>query len=168
VRAHEGGPERPAEGRQRPLRQGAFRQPEGPAARNPQPAPPPAGIAAAAGAARRLGAADPAQALSAASAPSARLAAAGPWTWSRRAARHRLLADAFGAGDRRGDRQGPRRDRPRRDRAGRGFAPGAASAETAARDPATAVARSHPLGGDAPRRQGAGKFPVKSRKIPCS
>jgi hypothetical protein len=36
------------------------------------------------------------------------------------------------------------------------------------RDPATAVARSHPPGSDAPRRERRRQFPIKSPKIPCS
>src|SRR5205823_14599054 len=46
----------------------------------------------------------------------------------------RLLADAFGAGDRRGDRQAARRGRPRRNRTERGLAPGAALAQAALRN----------------------------------
>jgi hypothetical protein len=117
VCAREGRPEGRCKGSKRPLRQGAFRQSEGPPAGHSQPTPPPPrAAAAAAGAARHPGPARPAQTLSAA-AGAAASAAAGPPVRPRRAARHRFLPHGFGAGDRRGDRQSVRRHRPRRDRA---------------------------------------------------
>jgi hypothetical protein len=141
--------------------------PKGRPRRHSQPTPPPARPAAAAGAARHPGPARPAQALSAA-AGAAASAAAGPPARPRRAARHRFLPHGFGAGDRRGDRQSVRGDRPRRDRAERGPAPCAAGAQAAARDPPLAVVAPRPPGGDAPRREARGQIPslLKRQKFP--
>jgi hypothetical protein len=159
-------------GREGPLRERAFREPEGPAARHPQPAPPPARAAVAPSAARHARPARQAQTLSAAAGAEPRLAAGSP-AGSWRADRHRFRPDAFGGRNRRGDREGAHRHQPRRDYAKRRAAPRAAGAQTAACVASQAVARHRPLRGVAPRRKRAGKFavrkfPVQSRKIPCS
>ncbi len=132
VCAREGGSEGRAEGCQRPLREGPFRKPEGPAARHSQPATPPDRTAVASGAPRHPGSARPAPALPDATGPEPRIAAAGAPARSRRAARHRLFPHAFGAGGRRGARESARRRRPWRDRAQRRGAPRPAGAQAAA------------------------------------
>jgi crotonobetainyl-CoA:carnitine CoA-transferase CaiB-like acyl-CoA transferase len=132
------------QGREWPLRQGAFGQPEGKAARHPEPATPPARAAAAPGQARPAGAAGPAQAVSAVTGAAALAAATGAAAGPRRAARHRLPPHAFRAGNRGRLGQGACRDRPRQDRAPRRAAPRLAGAQVAAHGPPTAVARPRP------------------------